>query len=280
MQGPGEINKDLGNSEKPAVKTTIVGGRPPGSGKGIDSIPRGIEVLVKKASVDPAFKDTLLKERAAAANSIGLCLQETEISMLNNIPQPYLEGIISATKVSPNMRQIFLGCVATVMLAALTATAGASEDELRVGTQGIRPADDVDDGAGPAITDFQRTPEGYFNVAQEDSKLETGSFEVQIVDDVARAPIVRLGIRFTKIPSQFSPPTEGLGYTDVLGTYRIDGLPVGKYSIEVAIGSSYVPESQEVEISVNKKSALFFSLQRHYDQGYRTGSMGIRPLDE
>jgi len=38
-------------TEQPAVRTTIVGGRPPGSGKGIGSVPRGIEVLVKKTAV-------------------------------------------------------------------------------------------------------------------------------------------------------------------------------------------------------------------------------------
>ena len=34
--------------EQEAVRTTIVGGRPPGSGKSVGNIPRGIEVLVKK----------------------------------------------------------------------------------------------------------------------------------------------------------------------------------------------------------------------------------------
>ncbi|MCP4231568.1 MAG: hypothetical protein GY771_15670, partial [bacterium] len=48
--------KNDGSSiEREAVRTTIVGGRPPGSGKSNGSIPRGIEVLVKKASVDAVF---------------------------------------------------------------------------------------------------------------------------------------------------------------------------------------------------------------------------------
>ena len=59
-------------NEQEAVRTTIVGGRPPGSGKPVGDIPRGIEVLVKKASVDPRFCDTLLRRRADAAKEIGL----------------------------------------------------------------------------------------------------------------------------------------------------------------------------------------------------------------
>ena len=39
--------------EKGAVRTTIVGGRPPGSGRGHGEIPRGLEILLKKAHVDP-----------------------------------------------------------------------------------------------------------------------------------------------------------------------------------------------------------------------------------
>ena len=35
-------------------------------------IPRGVEVLVRKASVDPAFKDLLLTAREAAASQIDL----------------------------------------------------------------------------------------------------------------------------------------------------------------------------------------------------------------
>ncbi|GAG42054.1 unnamed protein product, partial [marine sediment metagenome] len=53
--------------EQPAVRTTIVGGRPPGSGKTVGPIPRGIEVLIKKAAVDPGFKMLLLAKRDGAA---------------------------------------------------------------------------------------------------------------------------------------------------------------------------------------------------------------------
>ncbi len=58
--------------EQEAVRTTIVGGRPPGSGQRLGPIPRGIEVLVRKASVDAEFRRVLLAERAQAARRIDL----------------------------------------------------------------------------------------------------------------------------------------------------------------------------------------------------------------
>jgi hypothetical protein len=111
------------NSEKEAVFTTIVGGRPPGSGTQVGAIPRGIEVLIKKASVDPEFKRILLEKRAGAASEIDLKLTEAERTMLSSISAEQLEKIINSTKVRPEHRMIFLGKVAVLMLAAATGVA-------------------------------------------------------------------------------------------------------------------------------------------------------------
>ena len=56
-------------TEQRAVRTTIVGGRPPGSGQPIGDIPRGIEILLKKAAVDPAFQELLLRQRGRRSPS-------------------------------------------------------------------------------------------------------------------------------------------------------------------------------------------------------------------
>jgi|GEM_PF-1218437 len=56
-------------SEQPAVRTTIVGERPPGPGKGVGSVPRGIKVLVKKAAV------VIL---AALATTVVNCAEQVE----------------------------------------------------------------------------------------------------------------------------------------------------------------------------------------------------------
>jgi hypothetical protein len=105
--------------EQEAVRTTIVGGRPPGSGKPLGPIPRGIEVLVKKAAVDPEFKRLLVEKRGEAAKVIGLTLDPAEAMMLAAAPKAQLEAIITQTTVSPSVRSAFLGRAAAVMLAAL-----------------------------------------------------------------------------------------------------------------------------------------------------------------
>jgi hypothetical protein len=119
--------KDAYPAEQPAVRTTIVGGRPPGPGTGVGSVPRGMEVLVKKAAVDEEFKGLLLTERSAAADAIGLELNEAEAAMLNGVPAVQLEGIIANTAVNPKLRPAFMGRAAAVMLAALGVTVAAAD---------------------------------------------------------------------------------------------------------------------------------------------------------
>ncbi len=105
--------------EPDAVRTTIVGGRPPGDGAIPRHIPRGLEVLIKKAAVDPAFKKLLFEKRARAAEAIGLKLTAAEEAMLAAVPLPQLEGIVAHTRVSPKLRPAFLGYAAGAMLAVL-----------------------------------------------------------------------------------------------------------------------------------------------------------------
>jgi len=134
------------NSQKPkplqemeAVKTTIVGGRPAGSGKNLPPIPRGIEVLVKKASVDKEFRELLIKERNKAAQSIGLDLNRFEQDIICSVPEEQLIAIIDSVKVSPKMKSIFLGKAAGVMLAALGVTTLTGCPDKSPPVEGIRP---------------------------------------------------------------------------------------------------------------------------------------------
>ncbi len=143
--------KDSNNSVKndQAAITTIVGSRPPGRGRGRGEIPHGIEVLIKKAAVDGAFRRVLLKTRAQAARKIGLELTPPEIAMLDATPAAQIEAIIENTKVPDAQRQVFLGQKATVMLAAIATNCecqacrrikgdGDDSDTPRT-TRGIRP---------------------------------------------------------------------------------------------------------------------------------------------
>jgi len=135
------------------VKTTIVGGRPPGPGKPVGTIPRGIEVLVKKASVDAEFRALLLAKRGEAAREIGLALEPAEAAMLGAVPAAQLEAIIAQTTVSPISRAAFLGKAAAVMLAALGVGTGCEEET----TPAIPPTTGV--GADLPAKQAPKTPD-------------------------------------------------------------------------------------------------------------------------
>ncbi len=117
------------HSESVAVKTTIVGGRPPGSGRSHGDIPRGIEILVKKASLDRDFRQVLLEQRAEAAHALGLELTEPEMTMLNATPEDQLATVIDSTRVQASQHAAFMGNSAESMLAAAKAPADQSEKD-------------------------------------------------------------------------------------------------------------------------------------------------------
>lgn len=130
--------------EQDTVRTTIVGGRPPGTGQPLGAIPRGVEVLVKKASVDPEFREVLLAERAEAAKRIGLTLDPAEASMLSAVSREQLETIIAQTDVPKEHRRVFMGMAAAAMLAAM----GVYTASLMLRTTGIAPDDPTLDENG------------------------------------------------------------------------------------------------------------------------------------
>ena len=117
------------------------------SEQSFDQIPRGIEVLVKKASVDPDFKTLLLQKRAEAAEEIGLELEPAEMAMLTAVPAAQLKTIIARTSVPQQHRRAFLGKAAAAMLAAVglaSAGSGCASKEKRKpprppDPKGIRP---------------------------------------------------------------------------------------------------------------------------------------------
>ncbi len=124
-------------SEQEAVRTTIVGGRPPGSGRSNVTVPHGLEVLLKKAAVDPEFRTLLFEQRTGAAEAIELQLEPAEEAMLKAIPQEHLQIIISQTVVPVEQRRVFLGRFAAAMLAAISA--GFAGCTSAAATKGVRP---------------------------------------------------------------------------------------------------------------------------------------------
>ncbi|UCF97728.1 MAG: type II secretion system protein GspG [Spirochaetaceae bacterium] len=100
---------------------TIVGGRSTAY-EGRKDFPRGIEILLKKAKVDPAFQDLLLQDPVAAAESIELTLQENEKRILVNTPEAVLKSTIKKTFVPKQHIRTFLNQKAPAMLALVLAT--------------------------------------------------------------------------------------------------------------------------------------------------------------
>ena len=153
-------NKSLRSSapvEMPAVRMTIVGGRPPGCGRALGEIPRGVEVLVKKASVDPWFKALLVSQRAGAAEAIGLVLAPAEVALLNFIPVSQLEAVIASTKVEPSKVPAFLGRAAAVMLVALGASTAPAAPPQVAEFQGLRAKPATPVATAPAEATSQPT---------------------------------------------------------------------------------------------------------------------------
>ena len=105
--------------EQESVRTTIVGGRPPGSGQPVGQIPRGIEVLLKKAAVDKKFRELLFDDPSRAVASIELELEPVESAMLQTFPKEHLSAIVEQTDVPEMYRRTFLGKSAAAMVLLL-----------------------------------------------------------------------------------------------------------------------------------------------------------------
>jgi len=148
-------------NEGEAVRTTIVGGRPTGSGRGTGAIPRGVEVLLKKAAVDDEFRELLCEARSRAAEAIGLELDAAESAMLKAIPREQLEYIIARTLVPVEQRRMFLGRMAAPMLALLgvgAAVTGCRKRPENVPTLGVQPDRPVSAGIRPRAPGTDQPP--------------------------------------------------------------------------------------------------------------------------
>jgi hypothetical protein len=106
---------------------TIVGGR------SADSLPagnsrRGIEILLKKASVDGDFAKVLLESPDDAARLISLDLRDSERLILANTPRGTLQTMIRNTTVKRHQLSAFKSLSASLMLAAILAVGGTACD--------------------------------------------------------------------------------------------------------------------------------------------------------
>jgi hypothetical protein len=263
------------NGEKAAVKTTIVGGRPPGNGKDMGSVPLGIEILLKKAAIDELFRMQFLQDRSSAADAIGLTLSPVELSILKAIPDSSLEHMVGVTRVQPKLKQAFMGYTAAVMLAALTATSGGIAQNASQPCPADRRNGPVAiGGIMPSIENYKA--QSYMKISPRDVKTPTGDLEVFIDDYKDQFPF-RIGffkIHLVKIESSQqleNNRTEGLGF-DEQGSFVQQSIPIGEYRIEIcfaegglqsgdAVFAKGIVRSKNVTIEEKKSTTLHFKLK-------------------
>jgi hypothetical protein len=280
------MSKD--NREKPAVKTTIVGGRPPGSGKEVAVIPRGIEILLKKAAIDESFKKKLLSERSNAAGAIGLALQPVESAMLKAIPEGALERMIGATKVQPTIKQAFMGYTAAVMLAALTAASQGIPQDLAQASFGIQPdplqgerpapggirPDIIEQPTGGIRPDIVQQPsweerqaaqykaQSYMRIALRDENAPKGYLEIH-VENWQDGSFQFMKIHLKKIDapaSSESDITEGVDYVR-RGYFMQEHIPVGEYLVEIGPADGPLVRSRKIMIAENQTAEVTFNIK-------------------
>ena len=117
---------------------TIVGGRSADNRPTGNSL-HGIEILLKKASVDEDFAKVLLDSPEEAARLISLDLQASERRILVNTPPSTLQTMIRNTTVKRHQLSAFKTLSASLMLAAILAMGSTgcqceSESQQTLGT--------------------------------------------------------------------------------------------------------------------------------------------------
>lgn len=231
-------HRDETPEEMPAIKTTIVGGRPPGCGKPVGEVPRGIEVLVKKASIDRLFREKLLEMRSACADLIGLSLTPTEKTMLDSIPEKQLVSIINNTKVQPGISSAFMTYTAAIMLAALGCTAPLS----KATTEDVN----VDGGARPDVVDRNDRPSSeYWTDSTNKIRVKAGVLSGILIADNGENPRGSITI-VGKVHDENTGKELSVHYSvesDSDGYFRMDPAPSGSFIITASSGG-FVSQNQ------------------------------------
>ena len=170
---------------------TIVGGRSTDN-RPTGSSPHGIEVLLKKASVDGDFANVLFQSPEEAARLISLDLQDSEKRILLNTPRGTLQSMIRHTTVKRQQLTAFKTMSAALMLAAVVAASSlgtaCDSDCSTAGTKGIRPDDEMANCKVQMIT-LQAAIETYY--AEHNAFVSTADWNgpENPVNEYLRTPI-------------------------------------------------------------------------------------------
>ncbi len=104
---------------------TIVGGRPAAAKSQRTDIPRGLELLIKRAAIDSEFRITLLEKREKLIEELQIPLDESEKAMLACVPAEHLEKMIAATEVPTSQKRALRTGSVAAMVALMTGLAFA-----------------------------------------------------------------------------------------------------------------------------------------------------------
>jgi hypothetical protein len=118
------------DSDRTDKERTIVGGRPKGQHASDSEIPRGVEILLKVAAIDPTFRQRLIHMRGQAAKTLGFKLTFSEAMILEAVPEKQLQTMIDAMHVSDEERGV---------LVAVAPQSKLPSDSPLLATLGIRP---------------------------------------------------------------------------------------------------------------------------------------------
>ncbi|HOS92474.1 MAG TPA: hypothetical protein PLD23_00850 [Armatimonadota bacterium] len=140
------------------VRTTIVGGRPPGDDAVVD-VPMGIERVLRKAAADGRFRTRLMSDRAGALERSGLELSVSEHAILLAIPAKHLQAMIAQLAPSSPARRGLLRRLAAAAGIALFGVAGATSQmgcrKRETTTLGITPDFPATMGISPDMSRLQ-----------------------------------------------------------------------------------------------------------------------------
>ncbi len=119
------MNASPASDEEPASpRTTIVGGQPQ-EHPGTVPVPTGIQVLLRLAALDPAFRRQLTERRGDVAQAAGVDLTPSERAILAAIPAAQLEQVAASMPPPPPPRREFLRKTAATAVVLLGGAAMA-----------------------------------------------------------------------------------------------------------------------------------------------------------
>jgi len=251
--------------EPEVMKTTIVGGQPPREGRSLGDVPRGVEVLIKKAAVDPPFKKLLLEKRAGAAEAIALTLSAAEAAMLEAVPEAQLRAIVANTKVSPGLRPAFLGATAAAMLAALGTVSSCSKNK--------NDRREFDRSFGCRVAVIEERPLAHpeeipIGEIPADKGVITGVVKTPREHPIAGVIITLQGTDYYAIPGE-------------RGDFVFNELPPGTYDLVVGDPFTHaeIGYSDDIEVLAGERTPVWITIddESRTSPPYLPDSIGIRP---